>query len=441
MRSILQDVGGNAHECGYCGSKEDTFVSTGGIWAHRLTPADYQALIDRGFRRSGAYLYKPDLATSCCQPYTIRLDATAFAPTKSQKKVRRRVAAFLRTGLRPGDRMMDDRAADDHAMTRVEAPAPAPAAGPAPAPTPAQAPARAPPGPEQPRPALGKKREWRKQRKLAKLAASSTAPPAAAPPEPSRPPLPTIELENDPENKVRLTVTPVVPTVTAEAFALYKKYQVAVHKDKPESLDEQQYKRFLVDSPIKTDDSERFAGQQFGLGSYHFEYRLDGALVAVSVVDVLPQCLSSVYLFYDPDHDFLSLGKYSALREIDCIRQLGRKDLIFYYMGFYIQSCQKMRYKGEYRPSALLCPETYTWVPLDDAIVAKVDARSLRLAPASAPSLPEPSIDDTVVIVKQTLVRFGALPAQVREALAPGVRDYVGLVGEVAGRAALAITL
>lgn len=36
-------------------------------------------------------------------------------------------------------------------------------------------------------------------------------------------------------------------------------------------------------------------------------------------------------------------------------------------MGFYIQSTPKMIYKGEYEPSELLCPLTYTWVTLDNA--------------------------------------------------------------------------
>lgn len=37
-------------------------------------------------------------------------------------------------------------------------------------------------------------------------------------------------------------------------------------------------------------------------------------LVAVGVIDILPQCTSSVYFFYDPDYSFLSIGTYSALR-------------------------------------------------------------------------------------------------------------------------------
>lgn len=36
-------------------------------------------------------------------------------------------------------------------------------------------------------------------------------------------------------------------------------------------------------------------------------------------------------------------------------------DLQYYYMGFYVHSCTKMRYKAQFRPSYLLCPLQYTW--------------------------------------------------------------------------------
>ncbi|EEC16828.1 conserved hypothetical protein [Ixodes scapularis] len=36
-----------------------------------------------------------------------------------------------------------------------------------------------------------------------------------------------------------------------------------------------------------------------------------------------------------------------------------------YCMGFYIHTCPKMRYKGNFSPSYLLCPETYTWHPIE----------------------------------------------------------------------------
>jgi arginine-tRNA-protein transferase len=61
---------------------------------------------------------------------------------------------------------------------------------------------------------------------------------------------------------------------------------------------------------------------------------------------------------YDPDFGDLSLGVYSALREIKLVHDLNQKsaDLKYYYMGYYIHSCPKMTYKAQYRPSDLLCP-------------------------------------------------------------------------------------
>ena len=41
---------------------------------------------------------------------------------------------------------------------------------------------------------------------------------------------------------------------------------------------------------------------------------MDGKLIAVGVLDILPHCISSVYFYYDTDYSCLSLGKYSALR-------------------------------------------------------------------------------------------------------------------------------
>lgn len=41
------------------------------------------------------------------------------------------------------------------------------------------------------------------------------------------------------------------------------------------------------------------AADEAAYGTFHMQYWLGPALVAVSVVDVLPKCLSSVYMFWD----------------------------------------------------------------------------------------------------------------------------------------------
>ena len=106
-------------------------------------------------------------------------------------------------------------------------------------------------------------------------------------------------------------------------------------------------------------------------GSYHQHYLINEKyLFAVCVVDVLPACLSSVYAFYDPKlSENLILGKLTALYEIEWVKHAlrFRPDLKYYYLGYYIHSCPKMKYKAEYKPSLLLCPVKNVWVDFEVA--------------------------------------------------------------------------
>ena len=165
-----------------------------------------------------------------------------------------------------------------------------------------------------------------------------------------------------------LSIELVPAEFSSERFELYKKYQTAVHNDSPDEVTELSFIRFLCSSPLRAPinaSTLECRGRTLSYGSYHQLYRVNGSLIAVSVVDFLPSGLSSVYAFYDPDQRHLALGKYTALQEIDLCRTLGLK---YYYMGFYIHSCEKMRYKGDYQPSELLCPTSLEWFPLKNCI-------------------------------------------------------------------------
>ena len=90
------------------------------------------------------------------------------------------------------------------------------------------------------------------------------------------------------------------------------------------------------------------------------------------VLDLLPHAVSSVYLFYDPDYAHWDWGKISALQEIALTIEGGYD---YYYMGFYIHSCVKMRYKGTFSPSYLLDPESLQWDLFDAEFRDKLDRR------------------------------------------------------------------
>lgn len=155
---------------------------------------------------------------------------------------------------------------------------------------------------------------------------------------------------------------------------MYKKYQQDIHHDPRNSPDG--FRRFLVDSPLITEPIPYSSlpppsHLPLNYGSYHQRYILDGELIAMAVLDILPNCVSSVYFMYDKLWGRFSLGKLSALREVSLareIREAGAMEMSSLYMGFYIYSCPKMRYKGDYSPSYLADPETFKWFPLESCI-------------------------------------------------------------------------
>jgi hypothetical protein len=208
--------------------------------------------------------------------------------------------------------------------------------------------------------------------------------------------------EEDPEFRATL----------AESLAVYQRYQMAVHGDTMDKCSESQFKRFLCKSPLVA------AG---GLGSFHQHYLLDGRIVAVGVVDILPRCVSSVYLYYDPAFSFLSLGTLTSLLELGLVRSLAASSLpavTSYYLGFYIHTCVKMRYKGRYTPSALACPETYAWRPLPASLLLLDRSPYARLDPdPSARDLQAPGdISDIGVLHRRQVRQCVALPTP----LSPG---------------------
>lgn len=93
----------------------------------------------------------------------------------------------------------------------------------------------------------------------------------------------------------------------------------------------------------------------------------------MGVLDLLPHCVSGVYLLYHSDYEKWQFGKLSALREAALAIQGGYQ---YYYMGYYIHSCTKMRYKGDYKPQHVLDPESYEWNPLDGDLKILLDKKA-----------------------------------------------------------------
>ncbi|XP_030444555.2 arginyl-tRNA--protein transferase 2-like isoform X1 [Syzygium oleosum] len=480
--TVVGDCSRRRSSCGYCRSPDRSSVSHG-LWAHSLTVDDYQDLLDRGWRRCGSYLYKPDMSSTCCPSYTIRLKAADFSPSKEQNRVYRRVERFL-DGTRDTEaKLLEDLstskvACDCECHGRSSLATVEPSVGKEEDknepeqfmhylsdaidkavhtcvesetfPANVQLPKASVKGVSltkkkklikglenllytsniafQLAAALRRARSEKKNEKQSKLSGNSAEDqlPSGLLPQTIGEKLAqslsqmgetsglliqacdghlnfysiaehtsvdkagqekslSKEFSTRSGNKRRclvrccnccsgkrrkLEILLKRSTFEPEEFELYRRYQLKVHNDKPAHVTESAYRRFLVDTPLvfvpSTSDG---SVPPCGFGSFHQTYVIDGRLVAVGVVDILPKCLSSKYLFWDPDFAFLSLGKYLALQEISSVKenQVHCPSLQYYYLGYYIHSCSKMRYKAEYRPPELLCPLRYRWVPYNVA--------------------------------------------------------------------------
>lgn len=162
-------------------------------------------------------------------------------------------------------------------------------------------------------------------------------------------------------------------TSTPEKYELFAKYQEHVHNDKDHSP--RQFESFLCDSPFPEDvilgtkdewdqlnnwRNFKPTDKLKRLGPAHECYYYNGKLIAVAVLDFLPSGMSSVYFIWDPDYAKWSLGKVSALRELAILSKINRN---YYYLGYYIEDCPKMKYKEKFGGEILdVCNNQY--VPL-----------------------------------------------------------------------------
>lgn len=82
-----------------------------------------------------------------------------------------------------------------------------------------------------------------------------------------------------------------------------------------------------------------------------FRYYRQGQLAGVALCDVVPEALSAVYFYHDPDWRPLGPGVFSILNHIRYARETGRR---WVYLGFWVAGCQSMNYKRQFTPHELL---------------------------------------------------------------------------------------
>ena len=279
-----------------------------------ISPQFYQKLLDRGWRRSGTLLYRPDQRRSCCPHYTIRVDASAFKPSRSQRQTANRFNNFV-----VGELFLKE-TARLHPRSKEQTKL--------------------------------RKNEYQFMERIHEAQINNlTVPPI-------------------PAHKFEVTLEP--DSFTEEKWTVFGNYQECIHKEPAHQRSRQSFKNFLCDSPLRAQTVQDSTSHKPQYGSFHQCYRLDGQLVAVGVLDLLPHCVSSVYFFYHESiHKFVP-GKLGALHEIALALE---EDYRWWYPGFYIHSCPKMRYKIDYAPVYMLDPSSLQWDTITPSLLELLDRR------------------------------------------------------------------
>jgi arginine-tRNA-protein transferase len=225
---VIQELREPAHSCTYLPERQASLDIRVMV---DVSAAELGAMLERGWRRFGPVYFRP-ACDGCEECVTLRIDATAFEPSKSQRRARRNAARLTRTVRKP---IVDQERLDLYAR-------------------------------------------WHAEREQSRGWAESTL---------------------DPERY---------------AFD------------------------FAFDHPSVREVT--FCDPDDG-----------GRLVGVGIVDETPAALSAAYFFWDPDHAPPSLGTAHILMLIEDARSRG---LSHVYLGYRVNGCASLAYKGRFHPHQLL---------------------------------------------------------------------------------------
>ncbi|GLS89277.1 putative arginyl-tRNA--protein transferase [Psychromonas marina] len=138
-------------------------------------------------------------------------------------------------------------------------------------------------------------------------------------------------------NKNKALTVKMAKKAGEQYFELYQRYINQIHSDGP----------MFPTSKAQYDD---FINSQWN-DAVFIEIYDQAKLIAVSITDQMTspkgKMWSAFYCFYDPDYPANSLGKFAVLSQLKLAIEHNIDDL---YLGYYIESCQKMNYKTQFNP-------------------------------------------------------------------------------------------
>ena len=464
---LYEQGGPRPYKCGYCKSPDTSY--TQGVWGFKMACQEFQNLVDRGFQRSGNFVYKPVLKQTCCPQYVIRMDTKKFKLSKSQKSCIKKFKRYLLQGLQlPSTPVHESTGETVAAEVSQAAPSNSAIGNPSSSKSTDQLPVadstskktrkpvRPGVGPDPNKPPCKKAKiirmEKREQKRLAQMQEQGTT---AVKPRDDNSTHSSNQVNCDSEFcqclkdlltfpkdeecihkfKTRLVRLDSVEFTASydESYEVFRKFQTIIHKEKESDADRKQFDEFLVHTPLRYEEgSEKMIS---GYGTYHQQYLLDGKIFAVGVLDILQKGVVCEYLYYDPDYRFIAPGVITALLEVSLTQEFYQQNpkMQYYYMGFYVQSCPKMNYKSRYSASDLLCPETYTYIPLEKCIPKLKASAYSRLADDDVEDYhecwSEGEISNIPVLADMTAMPYRTYTTLYNDRAKNLIEEYIELVG------------
>jgi len=143
------------------------------------------------------------------------------------------------------------------------------------------------------------------------------------------------------------------PSVSHEHIKLFEKYHLYMKNKK-----EWDY------SPTNIENYYNSFVRGYNDFGYEVLYYFEEKLIAVDLIDILEDGISSIYFYYDPDFSSYSLGKLSLYKQIQYAKNAAKK---WIYLGYYVKDCNSLSYKAEYKPYLTLQGrpseyESFKWI-------------------------------------------------------------------------------
>jgi leucyl-tRNA---protein transferase len=125
------------------------------------------------------------------------------------------------------------------------------------------------------------------------------------------------------------------PSITSEKEDLLARFHQHGAETKGWPADGPPELDLFVHNPFPTEEWSYYAGDR---------------LMGIGYVDILPEGLSAIYFFHDPVERHRSLGTFNVLAIIASARDRG---LPHVYLGYYVEGCRSLEYKGRFRPNEM----------------------------------------------------------------------------------------